>query len=276
LSDLYVRGKEMAFTDGRGESVTVWLAKPSSIDSESIRRRAQAAKARYQIGADDEESDEYLASYSVVRDHTDHDRAVDILIGEDLLRSRERIEAQYATDEATWGKDGYLQGLHDSWVGTDEEPGLAKTLQEDPEDPDVVRVKAELERFEAEVLKAVEQEEQRLRRDWDGVDLHIVWRKTAHVLVKRRADELFVREFRRQQLFYSVRQLDDHTKRYFGTLAELDELDETIVGQLTAAINVLLVDATEGKDSPATPDSSSSSEPPPETSQPSGLEVAAV
>lgn len=259
LADLYVRGKELRIDDGSNDPVVVWIQKLNEIERDSILRRANAAKARHIIECDDETSETFVATYGNIRDYLDREQMVNVVIGEDLTKARQRFEAQMAEDEEGWGKDNYLQGLIDAWTGDDENPGLAAAYAEDANDPEALKVKAELDRYEDELTERLEQESKRLARDWEDAPLDELARKATREMLNRRADETFLKEWTRQQLFYSVREPDDHHKRYFGTVAEVDDLDDQVHEFLEQQCNALFVNPTEGKDSPPTPGSSTSS-----------------
>jgi hypothetical protein len=113
LRDLYVRGVEYEINDGAGEPVKVWIQKLNEIDREAVLRRANAAKSRYLLQADDEEGELFNSMYGSVREFENRDDLITILIGDDILKQRRIIEARLAGDEETWAKDGYLQGLTD-------------------------------------------------------------------------------------------------------------------------------------------------------------------
>lgn len=270
LGDLYVRGKELAPDDGNGP-VKVWMAKLNEVDREAALRRANAAKARYLIDTDNEESDVFAAAYGDIREFEDRETLIRFIIGDELARARRRIEAERANDEDTWGKEGYLQGLYDEWTGTDESPGLKETFETNPGDPDVERVKAELDRYREEVDDEVRAYGERLEKDWVDVDLDTIRRRAAHELLQLRANEAFVREYQRQQLFYSIRDAANHRQRYFSNIGEVDDLDDEVRVYLIDQFNSLMVDHVEGKDSPPPAASSNSSD---STDQPSGPETA--
>ena len=272
LNDLYVRGRELEITDGEGPAVKIWLNKLNEIERESVIRRASAAKARLMIDADDEQSDLFNSVYADTRSGiTARSELILFLIADDAAAARRRIEAEISANEETWGKDEYLQGLVDSWIGDENNEGLSATIVEEPDDPDANRVRAELDRFEEEVRTRVEVEIQALQKDWEDVALDVLWRKSAHKILEHRAEEEFVREYQRQQLFYAVREPDSHRKRYFATVQEIDDIDEDLRKHLTEQYETLIVPPLEGKDSPPQADSSELSAPPePETSEASG------
>lgn len=278
LSDLYVQGKEVSLNDGGGDPVVVWLQKLNGVDRESCLRRANAGKARFMLEADKEDSEIFQAMYAQVRDMQDRNGLIGVVIAEELGHYRQRIEAERSADEKTWGKDNYLQGLIDAWIGDDNNPGLAATQTESPDDLEVKRVLSEIERFEDEVSLEVRALATTVKKDWEDVPDDKLWRKATHRLLEMRGNEVFNAEFERQQLFFCVREPDNHAKRYFGTLADLDDLHETIVASLVRQYGRMVVDATEGKDSRASQPSLNSSGPSPaeEASSDSGLEVVNV
>lgn len=260
LSDLYVRGKELEVNDGEGEPVKVWLAKLNELDRESAARRANAAKARYMIDSDDEEGETFQAAYGEVREIAERDELVAFLIADEIAKARRRIEAERMADEETWAKDDYLQGLFDAWFGDDDTPGLDKVQEEDPDDPEATRVWDELQRFQAEIQDELRIESERLVKDWEEVDIDKIRRKAAHRLIELRANDEFLREFQRQQIFFSVRDPAIRRQRYFQTVHEADDLDDELRQYLLSQYDALMVDRAEGKDSPPEEDSSNSSD----------------
>lgn len=272
LGDLYIRGKEIKIDDGTGDPVVIWIQKLNEVERDAVLRRSNAAKARYVLECAHEESELFVSTFASVHDYLDHDGMVNVIIAEDVAKARQRLEAQMTSDEEGWGKDDKIKSLLDEWVGTDDEPGLAAAYAEDENDPAALRVKGEIEAYEVELERAVKEEQERLAREYDTApDLELNRGATREVL-KRRAEDVFMKEWLRQQSFYCVREITDHQKRYFGTVAEVDDLHDNVREALERQCNSLFVDLAEGKDSPETPASSTSSEPTPEAeaSEPSG------
>lgn len=278
LSDLYVRGKEVSVDDGSGDPVVVWLQKLNEIEKETVLRRSSARKARYVLETEQEETELFAATLSSVSEFLERDGMVEIIIGEDLGKARQRIEAQMTYDEEGWGKDSKIKDLIDAWTGTDEAPGLAATYAEDENDPEALRVKGELEAFEADIKRALEEEQRRLIADLDTTPERDLARLAAHQVLKRRADEEFIREWNRQQIFHVVREMEDHSTRYFRTLQEVDDLHDRVRELLEHHCSLLFVEADEGKDSRPSTSSLSSSEPTAEVEAPasSGPEAASA
>jgi len=264
LGDLYVRGKEIKIDDGTGDPVVIWIQKLNEIERDAVLRRANAAKARYLLECEHEESELFVGTLASVHDYLDHDGMVNVVISEDVAKARQRFEAQMAADEEGWGKDDKIKSLLDEWVGTDEEPGLAATFAEDENDPSALRVKGEIEAYEADLDRAVKEEQERLAREFDSTPDMELSRLATREVLKRRGEDVFMKEWLRQQTFFCVREPDDHQKRYFGSMPEVDDLHDTVREALERQCNSLFVDLTEGKGSPASPASSTSSELTPE------------
>jgi uncharacterized protein YbcC (UPF0753/DUF2309 family) len=260
LGDLYVRGKEVSVDDGTNDPVRVWLQKLNEIERDAVLRRANAAKARYMLECEHDESELFVSTFASVREYLDREGLLDIVTADEVVAARQRIEAQLTNDEDGWGKDNKISDLLDAWTGSDEVPGLAAAHAEDEDDPEAIRVKGEIEAFEADLGRKVDAEREMLLREWeDATDQDLARRATREIL-KRRADESFMREWARQQILFCVREPDDHHRRYFETIAEVDDLDDQIRAFLDRQCNAFLVERAEGKDSPGTPASSPSSE----------------
>lgn len=276
LTDLYVRGMAAELDDGNG-AVAVWLQKLNPIDRDTAFRRAQAAQARFMMEADDEDSEQFQSMYAQIRSMArDRESLVALAISDEVSKYRERATSERAFDEETWAKDGYLQGLMDAWAGDENNQGLAKTLEEDPDDPEAKRVSAEIERFDAEINEMVQVESERLKKDWVDVPDEQLWRKCAHRMLEVNGIQVYNDAYSSQMLFFGVRDPENHAKRVFGSVAEVGDLSEEVRKELLALMSKLTVDSSEGKSLRATQGSSNSSGPSPEVevSQPSGPEDA--
>lgn len=284
LEDLFQTGGKVDLSDAKGP-VSVFVSKINPLERTTCGRRASAAKAVYMRDSDDHNSDEWLATYSSVRDYGDPEQLITVILADDFRRARYRIEAELAASEE-WSDEQYLQGLRDAWNGDPVNRGLKWRYAEEPNDPEAKRVFDELKRFDELANKEFAAEKEFLRDAWKEAPKEKIWSAATDAMLKLQADEVFALEHQRQQIYYGTFELvteeDPETKeivykagkRYFPTIEAVAVLDEKIHLQLAIAIDLLEVDAIEGKDSPAQPDSSPSSEPPEtleEDSEPSGL-----
>lgn len=255
LTDLYRVGKELTFDDGGGEPITVYLRKLNSVDQETAIRKANAARARVYATGRDPESDEYAELLSQAIDIGTREDLISYLIQGRLAEFTTAKEAELAAEEE-WSKDGYLDGLRESW---DDE--IQERYHVDPEDSEARHVYAELERFAEQIKPFVEDEKSNLESLYAEKTLAELRELVAQELVSISADIAWVREYRKCELWLATREQDGRT-RYFESRAEVDELPTEVVQRLTEEFQSLNVSAPEGKDSRATDDSSLSSEPP--------------
>jgi hypothetical protein len=268
LEDLYVVGKELTIDDGQGE-VQVWLQKLNPVDSASALRRANMARAKVRTVRRDKQSDEYLDMWIEVLEWDDQATLIEYLVAEDLMRVRERVEAELAAEDE-WAKDDYLQGLRDAW-----ESGLNQTYFTNPNDVDAKRVYGELERFGTEAEARGKDDIDAARAKFEVMEFGVLQEKAFDRVISYRGSAAWLEEYHRSELLYGVREAENHKAYYFKSPADIDQLSAEVLGLLYREYAALSVDVMEGKDSEETPDSSASSEPPieAETGVSSGLAV---
>lgn len=255
LSDLYVTGKEVVINDdSETDPIVIYLQKLNPLENEGALRKAGASRARVMAWSKNQESEEYLSVRSEVLDIDSVDTLIEYLIQEDLANRYASAEAELAAQDE-WKTDDYYQGLQDAWNG-----GLAEAWAADPEDPESKRVYDELTRFNDIVTKSVEGEAEGLRKDWRNIHEDDLRDEVTKKFVKMRADMEWLREFRKQELYFATREPENHKKLYFESRQELDTLAPEVAKRLMDEYESLSVDSVEGKGSPVTPDSSPSSE----------------
>lgn len=260
LTDLYKVGEEMTFHSEEGK-VTVWVQKPNDVQIESIYRRANAAKARYLMTAQDEDSEEYQEAWGIMSELEEVEDILIFALNEELNRAKARATARIEADER-WSKDDFLQSLFDAWLGDEENPGLHRTYALDPEDPEALRVFDALREYEEAVNEAFNAERDHLKAEYADEERSKLLDMAARGWIQINADGIQTRELIRQQTFYSVRDKDKHAQLYFGTVAEVDDLPQVIRDQLTHKVTEFILEVAEGKGTAATPDSSLKSEQP--------------
>lgn len=253
LTELYVVGQEVIFDDGEGEPITVYVRKLNPVDHDTALRRANAARSRIMAIKSDEDTEEYLAMMSLVYDYKDDD-LVQYLVDDYRGTKYVSIEARRADDDE-WAKDNYLQGLHDAW-----DDGVDATYAEDPTDADALRVYKELERFSALVEQDVEAEVGDFRETLSDRSVGDLRAMVLEKIFDVRASIAWLDEYRKCEIWLSVRESDHKTRYFTGGRQEIDELPTEVFKRLQDAYRLISVDPLEGKDSAATPASSPSSE----------------
>lgn len=256
LSDLYRIGKEVTLTDGRGEPVVIWLQKLNQNDAQIALKKANAAKARVMASLRDKESEEY-ASLASIADEYDRDSLIEFLVQAKLAKIEPAREAELAEgDEENneWAKEGYLEGLRQSW-----DEGLSQKYAEDPEDPEAKRVFDELKRFAAQLERRLELEGESIRKDYEAKDESVLRKLVLDQLTETQCDMAWVSEFKKAEIWLCVRDPEDKS-RYFESREEVDALYQETVARISEEYRNLSVEVIEGKDLPETPTSSLPSE----------------
>lgn len=254
LQDLFVTGKEVSINDGSGDPVVVWIQKLTPVDHETAMRRANARRALFLSIRRMPETEEYQACAMDVYEADDDALIAEIVEGE-LAQKRLAIAAELAADEE-WSKDDYLQGLEDAWT-----ENLNERYNEEPEDPEAKRVFIELKRFADTVDERLADEREALMNDRSGYDRDELEQIVIKERIETLADLEWMKEYRKCELWLSIRESEDHSKRYFRQRADVDDLAQQVLSPLVVAYQELQVDVVEGKDSGEIPDSSPSSEP---------------
>lgn len=272
LNDLYVTGAPFRIELG-DEFEEVWLQKLNPIDHERAIRAAGAARARRMAAARDEDSDEYQSTKQGVAEFSERSVLIDLLAQSDLLERTAAIEAELS-DDSEWSKDNYLQGLFDAW-----QTGVSDRYQKDDNatDAEAQHVFNELQRFNDFVQKRLDSEKEAIVRDLEDTSDEELVERASKLIVERVVAQAFMDEYEVQELLYAVREADNHRKYYFGTRADVDDLQPEVKEQLLQAYHELIVEPLEGKGSGETQASSSPSDKPaqlatvpssgPETSQ---------
>lgn len=264
LEDLYVVGREFTADDGQGDPIVVWLQKLTPLDHEKAIRRAGAAKAKVLMARHDREAENWQETYSDVDELGDREALIEYLIAEEVAKLRESAEREMAFKEE-WAKDGYLTGLQDLWE--DEEHPLRVAYAEDPDDPEARRVFLELKRFSDSVEEQLAPEIENRKRDYIDTSDDDLRSRATDELITLKAGLAWLREYRRCEVFFATREFGNHDVYYFAHRDVVEQLAPEVFAALSTAYQELVVDVASGKDSPKTPSSSPSSEPPNEAEQ---------
>jgi hypothetical protein len=252
LADLYVRGTSFTLDDGEGE-VVVWLQKLNPVERSAALKAADAARSRVLSMKRSPDSEEYQQMASDVL-RASKEALVSLLVATERARITPLAFAEVA-DLAEWKDDNYLSGLQDAWA-----EDLSKRFEENPEDAEAKVAHDALEKYADAVEEKVDDE---LSVFTDGIETmpdEEIEEMAIQQSLKTSGDVAWLSEFYRQEVFYAVRDPDNHKSKMFTTRSEVDDLQGEVFSALTDAIHALSVDPTEGKDSAETPPSSPSSD----------------
>lgn len=250
--------------------IEVWVVKLNDVDYDKATTAADAAKARAMIGRNDHDSDEWLAHYgSALEMGDDPDRLIEFLAAWHIGEQGPLIEARLALDEeGEWGKDNYLQGLFDAWLGSDDQPGLDVIYVQKDDDPDTldadavtqleqaIKVHDEIARYQAQVEERRAYEKERFAREHESSSLDSLRVSVTEKYLQVQAEEVWYAAYQRHRTYLSTRRLDNRSKRYFESFAEFLDTDASVRQELLDAYESFAVEGAAGKESPV-PQSSS-------------------
>lgn len=254
LSDLYRRGIDWTIKDEKtGDEVEVYIKKLNPLENKEAREKGNAARARILMRRNDRDSDEWLNVYSEVFDMSDEVR-IDKCISMKATQKRAQVEAELAmADDSEWAKDDYLEGLREAW-----EDLRAEFV--DPEIPndekkEAIRVFEELNRFANEVDKVLENEVKALRLPYENMDQDDLMEKTVAAVFEETAYLAWMEKYYYYRAFYSTREREDHKKKHFASVREVEELEPQVYQQLVTGYKEVELSDLEVKDLEQTPTS---------------------
>lgn len=245
LTDLWVIGKELVINDDDSQDpVTVWVSKLVPAEEAEVRQRATAARSKILLKRQLQESDpEYVEEVTDIEGFDNRDGWIEFLSAEKKHQIELSQEAELAS-EKPWSENGYYDGLRESW-----DTEMKLRYMTDPEgDAEALEVYNALKPFADELNRRTEKEIEALKRDFDNEDDASLRRKVTDRLLEASADYAWYIESKKWELFYAIREPDDHKRKYFVSKEEIDYLDNRVVQRLLEAYTSLLVDSTEGKD----------------------------
>jgi len=250
LTDLYMVGKEVSFTDvldenGDDDPIVVWLNKLSPIEQRDSAD--QATKARATILAIKNSpvfSPERLSYEDQIYDLGIDSRELQI----EFLASEKIQEAEISNEERIaandeWANDQYLISLREAWVD-----GLLDKWTEDPEDEEAKKVYDELKRFAEQVLEASKDDRENILAEYEHISDDEIFKSVVDKIIDAEADFAWMNEFAAWQVYYAVRELDDHKTRYFESREEVACLDNRILTDIVRLYREMTVEGIEGKD----------------------------
>lgn len=250
LADLYSIGEVITIGDDEN-SVEVFLRKLNTVDAQSAVKRAAAKRARVLITTKHKDEDDFLMFVSQAQD-LGREGCLDAVVAIDAQKLAEKLEAEYA-DEKEWSEEEYLTGLRDAWEEVKEDYHEAE--EGTPEKEEADRVFGELKRFQTKVESALESELVDLKSAYDDTSDIDLAEMAAEKLIYASADQEWLSEYQRCQIWLGVRDPQQHNKKYFDSRAEVDELAPEVVQQLILHYSRITMESAEGKESEEAPTS---------------------
>jgi hypothetical protein len=250
LSDLFVVGEELEFDDGIGEPIKIWVQKLTNGETQQAVEASRPAKTK--ITAIKRLPDDHPAKLRYLDElesegFDTQETLIDYLIQNKLEEERYSAEARIGAEDE-WAKDDYLIGLQDAWNSELEEIWIKGEKEDEEKFKEADRVYKELRKFTDQVDREVEAARQELIYEYDDFSLEALQRKAVNKLIDDHGDNALLAAFRKQQLFYATRDGDNHSRRYFESVNEIDTLPTKIHSKLLLTYLEISVDGMEGKD----------------------------
>lgn len=270
LADLYmVESEVIKFSDKRGD-IQVVLRKINDVEGEDCTRAGNAARAVFLIGRQDHDSELWRSMYTEVMDVTKDGAATDnmvtYLVQAELTKKRSEMAAEIEGDKDKRWKDGYYQGLIDTWgdlkAGTMAAEFSKLTDEGSPIPDDIQKVFDELSAYLAEVEAAVEAERSELSEVYEMRTSQQLVGDMVDSFIDAASNATFWNAFNLRMLYYATRWADAPDERHFDNFEAVLRMPPKARKRLLAVYAALEVGDHEGKDLPETPGSSSPSESP--------------
>jgi len=245
LSDLFRKGEEVTIV-GEGESeYKIWVVRPSSLQQEESREKANGKMARLKLAAISKEGDRYLSIKLSFAEVTDRDSLVDMRLQYEEPDARDLAfnDVLFAED-SDWAKDDKYMGLVTAI--TARYGDIAKYNKQmvdagsddrivEAEDEELVSLEAEQTKFRDEVdarLKELLDAERELLADKSKKELRADLMDLALDLEARM---MWYESYKNRMLYYACRYNDDRSKFYFSDVGDVDEIPEFARAQLYRA-----------------------------------------
>lgn len=236
LQDLFVQGAVHTFDDGT-DKVEIYFKKLNSFESETAFKKANALRAAVlSVKFKEDDDPDKLVFYSEVYELGDSvEDLADLILADSVADVYAKAE-QRASEQEEWKKDGRIQGLFDSWRdGLNDEYALEKSEES-------VAVFEQLQEFSEAVKKIAEAELEREKRDLLKKPLKTLQKLLVDKMIDIEANHKWVVEYNKWEVFFSARDIEDHSVKIFPSREFLDEIDDGFFSQLLVAYKSLVID----------------------------------
>lgn len=249
LSSLFTIGTEVTVKDVDGNEYTMWLARPSSVQQEEARERANAKMARYKYEVRDKEGDRYLA-IAVALDRLSHDELTDHRVAhqESDLREQAINEVLYGEFGSDWSTDdayyALIQAITDRFDEISKynesmrESGSGDRIDLDS-DEELNRLVERQDQFTAETesrFQELLEQERAKHRDKTVDELR---EEVINLTIDLESKMAWYETYQIRMLYYAVRYIDDHKKFYFESSDDVLEIPSYIRQQLYQSYELL-------------------------------------
>lgn len=246
LVDLYTIGEEVSFEDpDGGPPLVVYLKKPQPFELEVAMNRANKERAKVlTLKKLPKDSDEViLFDLQASELFSNKEEVILFAASEELGKALKSIESETAHQDE-WSKDDYLEGLQDAW-GDLETHYYADDFPE--EHAEAVRVFNELKRYQAAVDEQFESRKKMILRTYEEKDEDELRAIIVDRLIDMRADIRWIEEFKKSQIWLTVKDNKNRRENYFSDRSEVDHLSQFVYQRLSDVLDGLTITPDEGK-----------------------------
>ena len=255
LTDLYLTGQELTINDDSGEDpIEIYMSKISPIEQRDAADNATKARAGVLVIKN---SPNAAADRLIYEDQL-YDLGLDSregwveFLGAEKIQQAELSAEERLGSEGEWAENDYLKSLQEAWNDGLRDKWIANAAidEDSDEEPDeeANKIYDELKRFTDLVREEMVGEVEAIHAEYEHKSDDDLKRDVVNRIIESEADFAWLNEFAHWQLFYAVRESDDHKQRYFESREEVDALDNRILTELIAKYREMTVEGVEGKD----------------------------
>lgn len=242
LINLYNIGKEIQLSDDEGE-FTVWVQRITDAQENEAVKKSKIVRAPIVALKRDKTNPERLEYLETLEDWhlADIDSMINILINPKVQEALESNMSRIA-EEDEWAKDDYLITLQEAYNS-----GMKELHLLEPDDKEAARIHDELMRYTKQVEDATEHDRKEYTLEMLEKDPAVIQDQVIDIVINSTANAVQQEEFYRWQVYFSVRDPQDHNKLVFASREDIDLLSQENYQKLRDAYDDIKIEGLEGK-----------------------------
>lgn len=224
LTDLYARGEEVDL----GEGFVVWVRKMTPADAEMAYVKASNKRASVLAMARSSEPSEVYETLKLDVASLPLDTIIEFLASDEMGERTPIVESQIAFKDE-WHKEGYLESLRERFSEED----FQKKYLEEPEDEEVKRISAEVQRFTDQITEELEKVQEDVEAELREQGEEKLRERTLESMLEVQANAAWLSEFARCQVWRCCFYADDHSEPLFPHREDVDKVQGEVFKQLS-------------------------------------------
>jgi hypothetical protein len=250
LKDLFRDGEEVVVTDTRGNEYPIWVMRPSTLQQEEAREKANGRLARFKLEARDKTSDRYVAIKLAYEEMGDYDELISLRLKHDENEAHEYAfnTILYEEDENgepnKWIKDeryfNLISAIADRMEAIEKyNKQMADAGADDRIDSSTDEQLGKLLEEQAEFQTEVEEIKNRHLAEQEAKHRTMTLEELREDLITMSIDldarMTWYEDYKNRMIYFACRYVDDHKKFYFDSQDDVMELPSYVKTQLFAA-----------------------------------------